>query len=208
MYHTSRSLTFSRQTLRILTFCLICSPLTALPILVGCTPFAAQTAATTGPLVGQAHCVGNIEAPYGLVEVSDLGLLSRAMGKPGNGGLCDGKVFQVMQPLTVYRVWDSSKSAGKHGRWWSFTPPAGPVDAYRAKYAICPSWSRLDRVAQCHLRTGAEIVIGPGQSAQCNADDNYKLYPQSSYEQVYIPSYPNDVSTPSVVDCIEDVKWP
>ena len=135
-------------------------------------------------------------------------LLNSALGKPGKGGLCEAKVFQVKQPLTVYRVWDSSKPYSQYGRWWSFDPPACPVDAYRAKTAICASWSKLDRVTQCRLKAGTEIVIGPGQSAQCVGGTDDKSYPPSRETQVYVPNDSTTAGKLQVTDCLADVAWP
>jgi hypothetical protein len=74
---------------------------------------------------GEVKCTGNIDPPYGLAEVDDQGLRS-ALGTEGKGDPCKAKVFRVLQPLTVYRVWDADNAASQCGRWWSFNPPAGP----------------------------------------------------------------------------------
>jgi hypothetical protein len=179
----------------------------AIGALTACAPMPTQQAGTAMPPTGETPCRGTIDPPYGLVAVDDQALLNSALGPPGKGGLCNARVFRVMQPLTVYRVWDAGKTASQYGRWWSFDPPAGPVDAYRAKNAICPSWSRLDRVTQCHLKIGTEIVIGPGQSAQC---DNHLTYPPSAERQVYVPNDTRDAGSPtlSVTDCVADAAWP
>ncbi|RDU98980.1 hypothetical protein [Trinickia dinghuensis] len=180
-----------------------------------CAPLASQqqTATPSLPQAGsqaltQTHCAGAILPPYGLTPISDPALVAKAQQPPTKGGLCMGEAFQTTQPLTVYRVWDSSKPLGQYGSWWSFNPPAGPRDAYRVQNEICPSWSKLDRVTQCRLKVGSEIVIGPGQSAQCGAQDNNASYPTSAAIQVYVP---NDTSSPSkefVSDCIAATAWP
>ena len=113
-------------------------------------------------------CVGDVmDPPPGLVEAKDEALLTKTLGVSGKGNLCTGKVFKVTYPLTVYRVWNNSKSYTEFGPWWSFSPPQGPRDAYREANAICPEWSALDRMSVCSLKMGAVIVIGPGQSADC-----------------------------------------
>ncbi|WP_051229239.1 hypothetical protein [Paludibacterium yongneupense] len=156
---------------------------------------------------GGAACAGHVVVPYGMAEVSNADLLQQAVQAPGKGGLCEGKVLRVQQPLTVYRVWDSASRSSQYGRWWSFAPPAGPVAAYRAENAICPGWSALNTVKQCRLKVGAEIVVGPGQSAQCGGAASY---PASPVNQVFIP---NDTRDPAniklgVADCLDDVAWP
>jgi hypothetical protein len=179
----------------------------AIGALAACAPLRMEQAGPAMPSTSETQCRGTIDPPYGLAAVDDHALLNSALGPPGKGGLCDARVFRVTQPLTVYRVWDAGKAASQYGRWWSFNPPAGPVDAYRAKNAICPSWSRLDRVTQCHLKVGTEIVIGPGQSAQC---DNHLTYPPSTETQVYVPNDTRDAGNPnlSVTECVADAAWP
>lgn len=165
--------------------------------LAGCAQFGAADAA----------CPGRVVVPYGMVEVEDGALLRQALGESGKGGLCAGKVLQVRQALTVYRVWDDARPDSQFGRWWSFSPPAGPVSAYRRENAICPDWSALNAVKQCRLKVGAEIVVGPGQSARCG---DGMLLAASPVNQVFIP---NDTRDPSAVrlgvdDCQADVAWP
>ncbi|MGG1949032.1 hypothetical protein AB1286_30205 [Trinickia sp. NRRL B-1857] len=170
----------------------------------GCTALPPQQ---QGASAQQAQCVGAIEPPYGLTPVSDPALLAATVQPPGKGGLCMGEAYQVTQPLTVYRVWDTAKPWSELGKWWSFAPPAGPRDAYRVKNEICPSWSALDQVTQCRLKVGSEIVIGPGQSAACDPKDNVN-YPPSAEIQVYVP---NDNSNPGkelVFDCVAKAAWP
>ena len=75
------------------------------------------------------------------------------------------RVGAYAQPISVYRVWTKAKSDTQLGRWWSFTPPKGPIDAYRRDNAICSEWSAFDVVSACMLKVGAKIVVGPGQSA-------------------------------------------
>lgn len=170
----------------------------------GCTGLPPQQQGAGGQ---QGQCVGAIEPPYGLTPVSDPALLAATIQPPGKGGLCMGQVYQVVQPLAVYRVWDAAKPWSELGKWWSFAPPAGPRDAYRVKNEICPSWSALDQVTQCRLKVGAEIVIGPGQSAACDQKDDVN-YPPSAEIQVYVP---NDNSNPGkelVFDCVAKAAWP
>jgi hypothetical protein len=73
----------------------------------------------------------------------------------------------------------------------------------RAKNAICPKWSPLDRVKQCHLKVGAEIVIGAGTKAQCY---NNITCLQSPNTQVYVPNNTRDSANIrlGVTDCLGD----
>lgn len=174
----------------------------------GCAAIAPPQPAAATPPSAQTQCVGKLEPPYGLTVISDPALLAKTIQPPGKGGLCMGEVFQVTQPLTVYRVWDSSKPWGQYGTWWSFNPPAGPRDAYRVKNEICPTWSKLDQVTQCRLKVGSEIVIGPGQSAQCDSADNNIGYPPSAEIQVYVPNDNSDPSKEFVSDCVAATAWP
>lgn len=204
--HVSRSRRLDRTTLR------ACSLTVAVLAFGGCASTAPQQQSTAAPASPQAQvqeqCIGAIHPPYGLTPVSDPALLAKAIQAPTKGGLCMGEVFQATQPLTVYRVWDSSKPWGQYGSWWSFNPPAGPRDAYRVENEICPSWSKLDRVTQCRLKVGSEIVIGPGQSAQCGAQDNGVSYPPSAAIQVFVPNDTSDPSKEFVSDCVAATAWP
>lgn len=150
-------------------------------------------------------CVGEVAAPpEELAQVEDADLLQEAIGAEHEGKLCMGRVFIVREPVTVYRVWNRAQAYTLYGRWWSFSPPQGPREAYRETNCICPSWSHLDRVSSCSLKVGAKVVVGPGQSARC---DNGEIYPQSATNQVYIPNDSrNDLLW--VEDCTEGEAWP
>lgn len=151
-------------------------------------------------------CVGTVQTPpAGLVESAESELLARALGKSGAGKLCAGKVFQVISPVSVYRVWHSEKSYTLYGGWWSFTRPQGPQDRYREENAICPSWSALDRLSSCSIKAGAKIVVGPGQSADCQQDQ--LAYAKSPVNQVFIP---NDARNDMlyVENCTAGSEWP
>src|SRR3954447_17762001 len=80
-------------------------------------PPAATGAPTTGPPATTAPrpatpekpavssaCPGKVDTHDGLQEVTDEALLKQALGEPGKGSLCTGKVFQAVKPVTVYRV--------------------------------------------------------------------------------------------------------
>jgi hypothetical protein len=150
-------------------------------------------------------CIGTVMTPpLGLVETDDAELLKTAQGESGQGKLCVGKVFVAEQPVTVYRVWDRSRSYTAYGSWWSLSDPQGPRDSYQKEEDICPEWSALDRMSACSLKVGAKVVIGPGQSVNCNNDLSY---PPSAVNQVYIP---NDSRNNKVFveNCSAGAEWP
>jgi hypothetical protein len=149
-------------------------------------------------------CVGSVmEPPPGLVEIDNLTLLAEARGVSGEGKLCAGKVYRVTHPLTIYRVWDGAGNNSAYGRWWSFAPPQGPRESYREANGICASWSALDRLSACLLKMGTLVVIGPGQSADCNGTG----YAKSGVNQVYVP---NDAKNGQyyIENCVSSDKWP
>ncbi len=150
-------------------------------------------------------CTGVIgPPPAGLRAVYDPVLRMSAIGKAGAGKLCVGQVYEVTEPVTVYRVWTADKAYTQYGGWWSFANPEGPVDAYREANAICPEWSNLDVMSSCTVKVGARIVIGPGQSATCEGG---AAYPQSAVNQVFIP---NDTRVDKlfVEACTPGAPWP
>jgi hypothetical protein len=149
-------------------------------------------------------CAGTVIAPpSGLVETSDLALLASAIDTPGKGKLCKGKVFVVEKEVTVYRVWDAAKAYTLYGGWWSFSLPTGPRDKYREENDICPEWSALDKMSSCVLKIGAHVVVGPGQSAQCNVG----LLPASPTNQVYVANDSRN-NVLFVEKCSAGADWP
>jgi len=141
----------------------------------------------TGQLAGidGIACRGAITVPVvGLTAIDDPQLIQSALGKSGEGKLCAGRVYQVTAPLTVYRVWNRSKSYSLYGRWWSLTRPTGPRAKYRKANDICPSWSELNEMIACTVIPGSRLVIGPGQSLTCKD----MTLPASPVNQVYIPN--------------------
>jgi hypothetical protein len=177
-------------------------PLASASMLVACSG-AAPPASPAGPASG---CPGTIEVVDGLREIEDGALLRQALGAPGDGYLCTGKVFEVTKPVTVYRVWNKSKPATRLGRWWSFSTPRGPVEAYRTAYCMCAEWSPLDVMSECKIKVGARVVVGPGQSATCAKTS----YPASATNQVFIPNDTRDPAHPRlfVEGCSAGAAWP
>jgi hypothetical protein len=166
----------------------------------------AAPAQTAPPPVVSSACPGKVEVADGLQEVSDGTLLEQALGAPGKGSLCTGKVFQVVKPVTVYRVWNKAKAYTQLGRWWSFSTPRGPADDYRRANDICPEWSALDVVSECKLKVGARVVVGPGQSATCEKG----ALPASATNQVFVPNETKDPANQKVFveGCTPGAAWP
>lgn len=159
-----------------------------------------------GPVLGVdgIPCVGEVvEPPVGLIEVEDNTLLQTVLKPSGEGMLCTGKVFEVMQAVTVYRVWDGAKAYTLYGGWWSLNLPQGPKERYREENDICPEWSELNRISQCQLKIGAKVVIGPGQSANC---EDF-TYAKSAVNQLYVPNDSRN-NVLYVEGCSEGVEWP
>ena len=113
-------------------------------------------------------------------------------------------IYQVTAPTTVYRVWTAAKAYTQLGGWWSFTAPRGPRAAYQRDNAICAEWSALDTVSSCTIKLGTRIVVGPGQSADCEGDADFAA---SATNQVFIP---NDTRKGQlfVEGCTAGVPWP
>lgn len=179
-------------------------PLVFASLLVAC---AGAPPLPPPPLPAPASaCAGTIDVVDGFREVDDGALLQQALGAPGKGNLCTGKVFEATKSVTVYRVWNKAKPHTQLGRWWSSSAPKGPIDAYRAANAICPEWSDLDVVSECRIKVGAHIVIGPGQSATCAT----MSYPPSATNQIFIPNDTRDPENQKVfVDgCSPGAAWP
>ena len=115
---------------------------------------------------GVACVMDGTHVPAQVAEVANAELLAAALGRTGEGRICAGQTYRVRAPLRIYRVWDGAKQ-NTYGEWWALAPPRGDRDDYRRAYAVCPEWNALDRLAACTLKAGAQIVLGPGQSATC-----------------------------------------
>lgn len=153
-------------------------------------------------------CSGHAELPVHLTDkfelVSDKKLLQKSIGKPEEGNLCQGRVYQSKKDskVTLYRAWNSTNPGSKLGKWWVFEEPAGTISSYRSNYEICYQWSPIDKLVSCSLKAGTKVVVGTGQSAKCSA---YLTYPTSGKQQIYIDS-PSD----SFSDCKTfegEFKW-
>lgn len=129
-------------------------------------------------------CTGTVEDHLdGARSVEDPALLARAVGRLNEGKLCEARVFEATQAITVYRVSQADRANREPGRWWSLERPSGTREGYRAANVICADWSALDVLAQCEIRVGARFVVGNGQSVRCT---DGTILAQSEGIQVYI----------------------
>ena len=175
----------------------------SLILLAGCTGVT-QTIEQSSAGIDGIPCIGKVETPpKGLSAVNDKELLQKALGASGEGKLCTGKVFTTLQAVTVYRVWSRDKSYSAFGSWWSFNQPKGPRQQYRKDNVICPSWSTLDRMSSCSIKTGTKVVVGPGQSAKCEN----MIYAKSGVNQVFIQNDTRN-NIVHVENCTAGVSWP
>ncbi|MEZ4302289.1 MAG: hypothetical protein R3B70_45600 [Polyangiaceae bacterium] len=161
-----------------------CTPATTPPVE---SPPQPSASASTEPAPEGPACAGKVDSPPDGVTATDEPPPSFAIGAPGKGALCEAKVYVAAGAVTVYRLftasYETSKKAGPLGAYWTFQKPQGPKDAYRAAYEICDEWNDLDMLNECQIDTGAKLVLGPGQSADCEGD---KDYPPSAANQVLI----------------------
>lgn len=161
----------------------------------GCSTLQVQDRCNT-----TIQCPGSVNPPIELEDNflpdEDESLLIESLGKPGEGGLCQGKVYKTKENthVNIYRAWNSTHPDSKMGKWWSFEIPTGLVAQYRIAYEICYGWSPLDKMTHCTLKPGAPVVIGTGQSAKCS---EYLTYPASAMKQIYIKDAPE-----WVCDCV------
>ncbi|CAM3822560.1 hypothetical protein VA7868_03460 [Vibrio aerogenes CECT 7868] len=178
--------------------------LLSLFILTGCSSTYQLAPDDDGHTVSSGEglsCLGTTVLPAEMSrffdEIKDPELLAQALGEPGKGKLCQGKVYQSKPGTSVplFRAWNSTNPNSKTGQWWAFYKPAGDIAVYRHDYEICYQWSPLDKMSQCHLKAGTKVVVGTGQSAVCS---EYLTYPVSAKQQVFITGGSSALS-----DCID-----
>lgn len=152
------------------------------------------------------ECIGSVNPPIAfagkLTMVVDEPLLQNALGDPGKGGLCQGKVYEVTEEFTIFRAWNSTNPGSEKGKWWAFYKPDGAVAQYREDYEICYQWSPLDVMTECKISVGSKIVIGNGQSAECS---QYLTYDVSAAQQIYLEDAANH--TPQCTSYIGTFSW-
>ncbi|MCG7534197.1 hypothetical protein [Pseudoalteromonas sp. OOF1S-7] len=154
---------------------------TCLMMLAGCNLLA--TSAPPAQVNTASSCpLPEVEHPD-LAPLPVQSLPEDVIAISGQGGLCNARSYKVTRDFTIWRAWNSTYKGSKFGKWWSLEKPLGPVAHYRAALNICPKYSPLDMLVRCTLKAGSQVVIGPGQSAQCS---DYFTYPQSDTNQLYL----------------------
>lgn len=159
----------------------------ALPALL----FALVLAGCAGS--GSSGLQPQIAASAEVLQPGDAGyeraVIGSAVKAAGQGGVSEGMVIRIVQDIPVWRMWngpaklDARGNTNRMGGWWSYDPPKGTVQQYRAAYEICNGWNDLTWVAKCTLKAGSIVVVGPGQSvsAQTCGDptglENYAANP-------------------------------
>ncbi|MBI1892151.1 MAG: hypothetical protein HYS18_16015 [Burkholderiales bacterium] len=172
-------------------------------LLSGCTSIVETPNVVAG--IDGDRCVGFIPAVVeGLAPTNNGSLLAKAQLPSEKGGMCAAQSFTAVAPIKVYRVYDAKYPKSAYGRWWALSLPNGPKAEYRAKNAICASWSNLDRLVSCKLKLGAEIVLGTTQSVKC---DDGTIFSKTAEIQVFLP---NDAQNDALlVEACEDKgPWP
>ncbi|KZN44687.1 hypothetical protein [Pseudoalteromonas luteoviolacea] len=138
-----------------------------------------------------AHCAGQVEQHNNLTLLTNAQIPKGVVQPIGKGGLCTAQVFIAREDVTIWRAWNSEYNGSKLGKWWTFNKPLGSISKYRRENVICPSYSPLDMLVSCKLKAGTEVVVGPGQSAQCS---EYFTYPASKTNQIYVADAKNTVT--------------
>lgn len=141
-------------------------------------------------IAGSLELVAAGDATYASADPKD------ATGAPGVGKVSTPYVVRLTRDLPVYRLWagpavrDAQGRTNRIGEWWAFDPPDGTLAGYRRRYEICEKWNTLRWVAQCTLRRGSVVVMGPGQSVSaqtCEDPSGRENYPANDRDlQVYI----------------------
>ena len=138
----------------------------SLALLVGCAAAPSATDQRMG--IDGVACVGAAPADVrGLKVIDDKALQARAQLASGKGGVCDARVFEAVDEVVVYRVYDASKPWSAYGGWWSLERPQGPRGEYAQDNAICPEWSALDQLVTCRIKAGSKVVLGTTQNVTC-----------------------------------------
>lgn len=147
-------------------------------------------------------CAQSIELPTGFSKASnqDLGSLKQAVKMSGKGGLCCAVVAVADSDVPIFRAWaphydDTTPQPLNYsptfqfGKWWSPATPPRSRSQYRHEDDVCAAWNSLVVYSECNIKPDTQVVIGRGQSAQC--DDNDYL-PESSVLQIFFPGGAKD----------------
>jgi hypothetical protein len=179
----------------------------ALLVLAGCAhrvPVqgpSGETIEVSRALASSLEFVGPDDKDYAAADATG------GTGDPGDGKVSKPFVVRLRHDLAVYRLWagptvrDALGRTSRIGQWWTFDRPSGTLAGFRRRYEVCVQWDSLRWVAQCTLRRGAVVVIGPGQSVSaqtCGDATGRESYPANDRDwQVYIHEAWNRTGTPS-----------
>lgn len=174
----------------------------------GPTPTATSPTSSSDPLLAIGAVLATTDPEYG------RGDLPNAVKPPGQGGLLSGAVIRLHADTPVYRLWsgpakkDARGNTNRIGQWWSFDRPKGSRQGYREAYEICLSWNDLTYVAQCTLRKGAVVSVGPGNSVSaqtCNDASGKEVYPENRRDfQIFISKAWTRVGENKELSCPEE----
>jgi hypothetical protein len=123
-------------------------------------------------------------------------MVTSAVQPAGMGGVSEALVVKMTTDIPVWRMWNGPAKLDANGRtnriggWWGYDAPKGTAADYRTNYEICKAWNDLTWMAQCTLKAGAVVAIGPGQSvtaATCGDVTNQENYAANPRDwQLYI----------------------
>ena len=141
-------------------------------------------------LKGKAEVVAPADPDYARADAAG------AIKPAGEGGISQALVVRLTADVPIWRMWngptkkDARGNTNRMGQWWSYDAPRGPVDNYRKAYEICVAWNDLVWMAQCTLKKGAVVAIGPGQSVSaktCGDSTDKETYAENPKDwQVWI----------------------
>jgi hypothetical protein len=168
-----------------------------------CSGAWAQTLSLPEKLAGKAAVLQSNDPDYARAKADS------AVKPEGMGGIAAVLVVRITEDIPVYRMWsgpdkkDARGNTNRLGGWWSYDKPIGLVAKYRSDYEICQAWNDLTWMADCTLKKGAVVAIGPGQSVSaetCGDPTGKESYgPDSANWQVYVDkpwSRPDEIACP------------
>ena len=122
---------------------------------------------------------------------------------PGDGNLCPASAawYKVTEDHAVYRAWNATYPPSAEGKWWSPNPVSGSISDYRRAEDLCLKYSSIDRLRVCQIKKGTQVLLGNGQSAQCN---QYFCYPGSDEIQMFLP---NDDPESALYACTDNADY-
>ena len=142
--------------------------------------------------------------------------IDRAVRPPGGGNVSRAMVVQLTRDMPVYRMWDGPERArvkgesNRIGSWWTYDAPRGNQRDYRRNYAVCVVWNALNYVANCTLRKGAVVAIGPGNSVSaqtCKDATGRESYPANErHWQLYVSEISARIGPGKELECPDEAQ--